>query len=128
MVSSVCLTKGLSLSNLSHEAMYMCHSLLQMCCNLHAQQHLNLQLMTHKGNAAGLMSLTTEGPEGRQVLAQHRMSGRVAQLFTSDRSDHLQVGSFCAHITYSLTVFGDCCALHRTCTDSVVANQRSTTT
>ena len=58
--------------------------------------------MTHKGNAAGLISLTSDIPEGRQVLAQRRMSGRVAKVFTSERSNYLRVGSFCAHIVHSM--------------------------
>ena len=121
---------GAHSSNVAHEAIHLCHALLQMCsfCHLHAQQQLNLQSMTHRRNAAGLMSMTTLLPEGRQVLAQRRMSGRVAKVFTSTRSEYLQVGSTYAYIIHSMTVFGDYCALHRTCTDSIEANQGTTTT
>ena len=119
------------MSNLAHEAIYMCHVLLQVClvCHMHAQQQLNLQFVTHtRKTAAALISMTAEIPEGRQVLAQRRMSGRVAKIFTSERSDYLQVGRFCGHIMRSVTVFGGRCALPKTCTNSVPASQHSTTT
>ena len=50
-----------------------------------------LQSLTHTRKAAGLISMITDIPEGRQVLAQRRMSGRVAKVFTSDCSEYLQV-------------------------------------
>ena len=65
--------------------------------------------------------MTTEIPEGRQVLAQRRMSGRVAKIFTSERSQYVQVGRFCAHIIRIMTVFGDYCSLP-TCIDSNAAS------
>ena len=90
---------GAHLSNTAQEAIYMGQAVLQLVCMcwfcwLHAQQQLNLQSVTHKRHAAGLISMTTDLPEGRQVLAQRRMSGRVAAVFTSDYcSDYLQVRS-----------------------------------
>ena len=65
--------------------------------------------------------MTTEIPEGRQVLAQRRMSGRVAKIFTSGRSQYPQVGRFCAHIIRIMTVFGDYCSLP-SCTNSNAAS------
>ena len=96
---------GACLSNLAREAIYMCQALLQMCsfCHMHAQHQLNLQPVTHKRNAAGLISMTTLLPEGRHVLAQRRMSGRVAKVFTSERSEYLQVGSvLCSYPTETI--------------------------
>ena len=59
-----------------------------------------MHLQSNEIIVAALMALTTALPEGRQVLAQRSMSGRVANFFTSERSEYLQVGRvLCSYCT-----------------------------
>ena len=55
--------------------------------------NMHLQSKPHKSTVAALMVMTTDLQTGRHVLAQRRMSGQVAKVFTSVRSEYLQVGS-----------------------------------